>query len=224
MISMALQTPAQSDQWTFRRIIGATLVLVLIAFCFWLLYRFNQVVFILLISIVMGTVTRPVVSWLYSPGVPRIAGVFLVYVVLLTLLISFVLMIFPLIVEQWSTIAAAVPDYYQSLQTWILKNPNQMIASLGEFLPAKLPGLDPVQQTGEEILASAGQALGYVGMAAQVIFIAIAVLLLVFHWTLDGPRTIRSLLLMVPQLQREGISELVTAMESKVGSYIAGQA
>jgi len=221
---LALQTPAQSDQWTFRRIIGATLVLVLIAFCFWLLYRFNQVVFILLISIVMGTVIRPLVSWLYSHGVPRIAGVILVYVVLLALLVSFVLMLFPLIVEQWATIAAAVPDYYQSLHSWLLNNPNQIIAGLGEFLPAALPGSQPVQQSGEEILASAGQALGYVGLVAQVIFIAIAVLLLAFHWTLDGPRIVRSLLLMVPLIQREKISELVTAMESKVGSYIAGQA
>jgi len=172
----------------------------------------------------MGTVIRPLVSWLYSHGVPRIAGVILVYVVLLAVLVSFVLMLFPLIVEQWATIAAAVPDYYQSLHSWLLNNPNQIIAGLGEFLPAALPGSQPVQQSGEEILASAGQALGYVGLVAQVIFIAIAVLLLAFHWTLDGPRIVRSLLLMVPLIQREKISELVTAMESKVGSYIAGQA
>ena len=87
-----------------------------------------------------------------------------------------------------------------------------------------LPSLNPrTQQTGPEVMASAGQALGYVTSAAKVIFIAIAILVLAFYWTLDGPRTIQSLLLLVPQDQRESISELISAMETKVGFYIAGQ-
>ena len=220
---MALQTPSTPFQWSFRRVMGATLVLVLVALGFWLLYRFNQVVFILFAAIVMGTVIRPVVTWLNRRGLPRMAGVILVYFVLLALLIGFVLLLFPLVVEQSATIAAAVPGYYQSLRDWMINNPNQLILSFSEFLPASLPSLEPVQQTGEQVLASAGQALGYVGTAAKVIFIATAILLLALHWTLDGPRTIQSLLLLVPASRREGISELITSMESKVGFYIAGQ-
>lgn len=201
----------------------ATLVLVSVALSFWLLYRFSQVVFILFIAIVIGTVIRPVVAWLYSRGVPRIAGVILVYLLLLALLISFVLLLFPLIVEQGTTIAAAVPGYYQGLREWMVNYPNPWIGRLSEFLPATLPGLEPIQQTGEQMLASAGQALGYVASAAKVILLATAILLLAFHWTLDGPRTIQSLLLLVPSGQRESISELISAMETKVGFYIAGQ-
>ena len=133
------------------------------------------------------------------------------------------LLLFPLIVEQGTTIAAAVPGYYQSLRGWMAINPNQLIVRLSEFLPATLPGLEPIQQTGQQMLASAGQALGYVASVAKVIFIATAILLLAFHWTLDGPRTIQSLLLLVPKGQRESISELISAMETKVGFYIAGQ-
>ncbi|HLA97427.1 MAG TPA: AI-2E family transporter [Anaerolineales bacterium] len=220
---MALHPPPQPYQWTFRRVMWATLVLVFVALSFWLLYRFNQVVFILFIAIVMGTVIRPVVAWLHRRGLPRIAGVILVYLVLLALLISFVLLLFPLIVEQGTTITTAVPGYYQSLREWMVNYPNQWIVRLSEFLPATLPGLEPVQQTGEQMLASAGQALGYVALAAKVIFMATAILLLAFHWTLDGPRTIQSLLLLVPKGQRESISDLIAAMETKVGSYIAGQ-
>jgi predicted PurR-regulated permease PerM len=201
----------------------ATLVLVFVALSFWLLYRFNQVVFIVFIAIVMGTVIRPAVTWLHRRGLPRIAGVILVYLLLLALLISFVLLLFPLIVEQGTTIAAAVPGYYQSLREWMVNYPNQLIVRLSEFLPATLPGLEPVQQTGQQMLASAGKALGYVISAANIIFTATAVLLLAFHWTLDGPRTIRSLLLLLPKDQRESSSELISAMETKVGSYIVGQ-
>ena len=202
---------------------GATLVLVLVVASFWLLYRFNQVVFILFVSILIGTVIRPIVAWLNWRGLPRMAGVILVYFVLLALLIGFGLLLFPLLVEQGTTIAAAVPGYYQSLREWMVNYPNQLIVQLSEYLPATLPSLKPVQQTGEQVLASAGQALGYVGSAAKVIFLATAILLLALHWTLDGPRTIQSLLLLVPVSRREGISELISAMESKVGFYIAGQ-
>jgi len=213
----------QQYDWTFRRVVWATLVLVFIALSFWLLYRFNQVVFILFIAIVMGTVIRPAVAWLHRRGLSRIAGVLLVYLLILALLIGFVLLLFPLIVEQSITIAATVPGYYQNLREWMVNYPNQWIVRLSEFLPATLSGKAPVQQTGQQILASAGQALGYVALAAKVIFMAIIILVLAFYWTLDGPRTIQSLLLLVPMGQRESIRELISDMETKVGFYIAGQ-
>ena len=220
---MALHPPSLPYQWTFRRVMWATLVLVFVALSFWLLYRFFQVVFILFIAIVVGTVIRPAVAWLQRRGLPRMAGGILVYLLLLALLIGFVLLLFPLIVEQGTTIAAAVPGYYQSLREWMVNYPNQMIVRLGEFLPAALPGLESIQQTGQQMLDSAEQAWGYVTSAAKVTFIATAFLLLAFTWTLEGPRNIQSLLQLVPKGQRQNISELISAMETKVGSYIAGQ-
>ncbi|OGO14062.1 MAG: hypothetical protein A2Y53_03420, partial [Chloroflexi bacterium RBG_16_47_49] len=220
---MTIQQPSLPYQWTYRRVMWATLVLVFVALSFWLLYRFNQVVFILFIAIVMGTVIRPVVTWLYRRGLPRIAGVILVYLILLALLISFALLLFPLLVEQGTTIAAAVPGYYQSLREWLASFPNLLIVRLSGFLPTTLPSLQPIQQTAQQMLASAGQVLGYVSLAAKAIFIAIVILLLAFHWTLDGPRIIQSLLPLVSKDQREGIRELISAMETKIGSYLAGQ-
>ena len=202
----------------------ATLVLVFVACSFWLLYRFNQVIFILFVAIVIGTVIRPVVTWLHQRGLPQTAGIILVFLVLLALLIGFGLLLFPLIVEQGTTIAAAVAGYYQSLRDWMVHTPNQLIVRLSAFLPPTLPKLEVTQQTGQQMLASAGQAFGYVGSAAWAIFLATAFLLLVFRWTIDGPRTIQSLLLLVPKGHREGVGELISTMETKVGFYIAGQA
>jgi predicted PurR-regulated permease PerM len=60
--------------------------------------------------------------------------------------------------------------------------------------------------------------------AANIIFGGMVLLLLGFYWTLDGPRIIQSFLPLVPTGQRESIGELISAMETKVGFYIAGQA
>ena len=222
---MTLPPALQPYDWTFRRVVWATLVLISVLLGFWLLYRFYQVVFILFIAIVIGTVIRPAVSWLHQRKLPKTAGVVLVYLLLLVLLAGFLLLLFPLIVEQSTTIGAAVPGYYQDLREWMVKYPNQFIERLSEFLPATMPSLTSgtTQQMGQDVMASAGQALGYLTLAARVVFAAMVILVLAFYWTLEGPRIIQSFLLFVPQDQRESISELISAMETKVGSYIAGQ-
>jgi predicted PurR-regulated permease PerM len=220
---MTTVLPEQQYNWTFWRVVWATLVLACLALGFWLLYRFNQVVFILFIAIVIGTILRPVVIWLNQRGLPQRVGVILVYLLLLALLVGFVLLLAPLIVEQGTTITAALPEYYQNLRQGIIDNPNPMVRSLRTVLPITLSWPAPVQQTGQELLDSAGQVLGYLALAANSVFTVVAILLLSFYWTLDGPRLIRSGLLLARAGRREGIRELVSAMEEKVGAYIAGQ-
>lgn len=172
---------------------------------------------------VIGTVIRPAVAWLHQRGLPQTAGVILVYLLVFLLLTSFLLLLFPLISEQGTMIAAAMPDYYQNLRAWLVNHPHQFLVGLSEFLPAVLPNLSPVQQTEQEMMASAGQVAGYVTWVVKVIFTAIILLVLAFYWTLEGPRIIKSFLLVVPQMQRESISDLFSAMESKVGLYMVGQ-
>jgi predicted PurR-regulated permease PerM len=221
---MTVNNPvSQPYNWTFRRVVWATLVLISVILGFWLLYRFSQVIFILFITIVIGTVIRPAVSWLHQRGLPQQAGIILVYILLLLLFTGFLLLLFPLISAQGTTIAAAMPGYYQNLREWVGSHPNQFLAGLNEFLPAALPNIRPVEQTGQEMMDSAGQVASYIILVAKVIFTAIIILALAFYWTLEGPKIIKSFLLFIPQTHRESISELIAAMESKVGFYMVGQ-
>ena len=209
--------------WTFRRVVWATLIFVFVAISFWLLFRFSQVLLIFFISLIVGTVIRPGSTWLYSHGVPRILGIILIYLLLFTLVIGSLLLLFPLIAEQTGTIVASFPDYYTSLRNLLLNSPSPLIARMGLFLPSTLPVLEPVQRTGQEALASAEQALGYIIMATNAIFITTVIFLLSFHWTLSGSRMIQSTALLFPTGQRERVRELVGAMETKLTAFIAGQ-
>jgi predicted PurR-regulated permease PerM len=219
---MDINPPA--PEWTFRQVVSATLTLALVAITFWLLYLFNEVVFILFVAVVIGTVIRPVVVWLYHRGVPRMAGVILVYLALLALLVGFLLLLFPLVAEQGLAIAATLPGNYQSLHAWMVNNSNSLIVSLGGFLPLTYAGLSTVQLTGQGILNSAGQALGVVNGLIQFAFYAAIILILAFHWTLDGPRSVQSLLALLPPDERQSSQALIVAMEGKVSGYVAGQA
>lgn len=221
---MELHPRPQPNPWNFRRVMWATLVVLLVALGFWLLYRFSGVIFILFIAIVIGTVIRPVVNRLHRVGLPRIAGVLVVYLLLLALLIGFVLLLFPLIVEQGTTIAAGLPGEYEDLRQSMVDSPSPLIVRFSAFVPEALPGLEPSPQSGQQMRASAQQAWGYLTSAGTVVFVVAVILLLAFHWTLDGPRSIQSLLRLMPSGQREGLGELIAAMETKAGAYVAGQA
>lgn len=211
------------DNWTFRRVVAAVLSLVVLALGFWLLFRFYQVIFILFISIVIGTVIRPAVVWFHQKGIPQSAAAILVYLLFFALIVLFVLILLPLVIKQGTSIAAAVPEYYQSLRTWVVENTNPFLTRLGDFLPPVLPNQGTEQQTGEQILLTAGQAFEYLSTAANSSLIFIAVLLLSFQWTINGPATIQTLSLLISREKRENMSDLVSDMEKKLVAYVGGQ-
>ncbi len=122
-------------EWTFRRVVGATLVFSLVAFCFWLIFRFYQVVFILFIAVVIGTVLRPLANWLSQRGISRMASVILVYLAILLLIAGFLWLLFPVIFKQGATILGEVPAYYQGLRAWLVNSPSELFHRLGAYLP-----------------------------------------------------------------------------------------
>ena len=220
---MEIQHTTQLDQWTFRRVVIATLALMGVGLGFWLLYRFYQVLFILFVAIILGTVIRPIATWLNRRGLSKVGGVVAVYVLLFALLTGFLLLLFPLVFDQGSAVVKDIPDYYQDLRTWVENSPNQLISSFSQYLPEVIPGFEISIQTDIEMLASAETALSYISSLFKVFFIMLVTLLLSYHWTLNGKRTIESLLILFPKNKREEHSEMIAAIESKIGYFIAGQ-
>ena len=49
------------------------------------------------------------------------------------------------------------------------------------------------------------------------------VVLLAFYWSLQGDRTVRWLLLLLPATRRDGVRDTISEIEAKVGAYLRGQ-
>ena len=220
---MEIQPTIQQNEWTLRRIVVVTLALMGVGLGFWLLYRFYQVLFILFVAVILGTIIRPIATWLNRRGLSKVGGVIAVYVLLFALLTGFLLLLFPLVFDQGTAIVKDIPDYYQDLRTWVENSPNQLIGSFSQYLPEVIPGFEIAIQTDIEMLASAETALSYISSLFKVFFIMLVTLLLSYHWTLNGKRTIESLLILFPKNKREEHSEMIAAIESKIGYFIAGQ-
>ncbi len=212
-----------NDNWTFRRIVWATLITLLVVFCFWLFYRFYKVAFTLFIAVVIGTVIRPLVLWMSRHHIHQAIGIILVFIIFIGLLTGFIFLLYPLIVDQSATIIASVQGYYISLREWMLQNSNTLLTLTGSFLPEKIPSLTPLQPTGQQILASAEQVIGYISSTFTVVFTGLSFILFVFYWTINGPKTLQSIINLLPKQNRESILEIITAIEAKLGYFIGGQ-
>lgn len=220
---MGKNTSSQLNQWSFRCVMKATLVLVGIALCFWLLYRFYEVVFIVTIAIILGTVIRPIVNWLYTHKFSKTSGVILVYVAALLLTLGFIISVVPLVSEHGYMILDNIPNYYQNIRTWMENSSNTLILTLSETFPSEIPSFKSIRLRGNELKTTAEQALEYIITISEGSFVLIGVLIITFYWTLDGQRIIRSILFLLPKTARSKISKLITTIELKTGYFMLGK-
>ena len=87
--------------WTTRRVILATLVVLLVVVGFLLLFRFRTIILIVFAGVVVSMAMAPAVDRLQRHRLPRSVSVIVIYLVLLVLLIGFIVLLVPPIVEQF---------------------------------------------------------------------------------------------------------------------------
>ncbi len=220
--------PEPFADWTTRRVITATLVVLATAAGFWLLFRFYMTVFLFLVAVMLGIATKPAVAWLQKRGVRPQIGVILIYLALFGVLALFLMLVAPLLAEQATALVDKLPELYRNLRQALILSDNRFIQRVALGLPItvtiSMPSAAGPPAGGDVGAAPAmGQVLGIVGGAAQGVFILIAILVLAFFWVQEGEVLVRRLLLLLPVEKREAARNLYTELEGKVGAYFRGQ-
>lgn len=218
------KTPFQLPAWPPSQVVAATLLVLAVILGFWLLIREQLVLFSLFQAIVISTAINPAVDWLHRRGLPRAAGVLVVYVALLAVFVTVLLLVAPLIAEQGATIAQRFGNLYDTFIGTMRLSPSRLIRRLAWRLPADVPPVVPAPAADPEAqtMDTVARALAAVGVVGDGLFVFVAVLLLAFYWTLERERVLRFILLLVPRTRRDDVRELVEAAEDKVGAYIRG--
>ena len=207
-----------------RRTILSTIAVVALILALWFLFRFRIAVLLLFIAIFLSTAMEPAVAWLNKRGLPRPAGVGLVYSLLLVLIIAFLLIIAPLLAEQGARIASAIPAAYDHVRLEMMQRPNVLLLRLGSELPEDLPLNGPAIRSEAETAAVLNETWRYLLLTGQVLFGIILTLIMAFYWTLDGERIKRGLILILPRERREGGRSLIQEMEEMLARYTSGLA
>ncbi|MFN8489380.1 MAG: AI-2E family transporter [Caldilineaceae bacterium] len=211
-------------QWTARRIALATFTALGVACIFLLLYRFYMVVFIFFVAITLQIALRPAVAWLERRGIRQDLAIMLVYALLLVGIGGFIWLGVPLLINQISTVLQHLPEYYQNLRQYLLKNPSQLLHTLAASLPAQLSLSSVAASANSSTSDPITPAWTFIKTFNYAIFVFIVVLMLAFYWTLEGELITRRALLLAPLNQRDELRALLTEMETKVGAYFRGEA
>ncbi len=188
--------------------------------CFWLLWRFQGVLLLLMTAVILSTAVNPGVLWLEKRGIPKPAGIVLIFGLVggfCALLIAYSL---PVLAEQGAAIGQNLAEGYQSLYDSLQRLPNILLNRLLLVLPHELPGFGgggEITLPAHDVAQPEGN--GLLRGLLQVMVVAI----LTFYWTLEGGRLKQAAFLLVPLPKRDEARELVQEIETKVSAYLLGQ-
>lgn len=113
-----------------RQLVVWTLAVTAVLVSFWLLWRFQDVLLLLVTAVILSTAIQPGVIWLEKRGVPKPAGILLIFTfvgLFLALLIWYSL---PVLAEQSTAIVQNLGDGYQSMRQSLQRLPNILLRRL----------------------------------------------------------------------------------------------
>jgi predicted PurR-regulated permease PerM len=225
MQTAPVSTSAERERrWYPRRVIVATLLVLLVTLGFYLLYLFSNVLFVLFVAAVLATALRPAVLWLERYHIPPSLGTLLLFAAFGAFTVGLIALLAPILITQVSAIVGDLPSYYASFRDQVRRIPIWFVRDLAARLPAELPAATQTPPAGEEQVTAVAQAISYVRAGGWSVFGGIAIALITFFWIVDREQIVRAGLLIVPVDRRDAAHETWDTLEEKVGAFIRGQA
>jgi predicted PurR-regulated permease PerM len=207
---------AAHPNWNGRRILFANLVVLGVAACFALLFRFAAALFILFVGVSLGMAVKPGVEWMRRRGLRRWGGALAIYAGLGCVCAGVLTLAVPVVAQQTETLVARAPHHFDRLRADLLASESHTLQRIAWYLPSAgehngAPAIDvkSVLDTG--------------GAVSRNLFTLVAVLLIGFYWTLEGDRRMRALVLFAPFDRRRSIRGFISEVERTVGAYLRGQ-
>ena len=211
------------SDWTPRRVILGTLVVLLVVIGFLLVYRFRVVIVSVFSGIVVSMAMAPGVDWLHRHRLPRAVSVILIYLVLLVLVIGFIVLLVPPIVDQLSAAVPQIESYYRDLKVALVNSPLLVIRQIAAQMPAQINLTPTASAATGEAFNAVGQALNTTGSILSGLFTLTAILLIGFYWTLESETVLRTVLRPLSNERRESAHAMLQEIGTRVGGYVRGQ-
>ena len=210
------------DLHSSQRVIASTLVVAAIVMGFGVAYQLSDILFLLFVGIVLATALEPVINALRRRRVGQMFAVGTVYACLVLVLAVLIAIGTPYVVNQARELVSEVPHASQQAQQWLAGAGNVLWASVARRIVAEFSSSGAPTEL-EQSLATVGQTASYLAIAAHGLVVSCEVVLLAFYWSLQGDRTVRWVLLLLPVSTREAARNTIAEIEGKVGAYLCGQ-
>jgi predicted PurR-regulated permease PerM len=206
--------------WSLARYV---FVVVLVLGAFYLLWRIQEVLLLLLLAILFATAIEPLVNWLRRGPFSRGQGILLVYSALFAILLGLGVLVVPSLVDQVARFVDSVPQQVAALR------PRVEQIEIGPLRALLLRGIEEagpaVRQGLEEPVGTARpeQLVGVGGAFAHTLFSVVTVFLLAYYWLTERAAIKRAVLRFVPSAHARQVNATWLEVEVKLGAWVRGQ-
>lgn len=191
-----------------------------------LLWQLQNLVVVLMISIVLAATLAPVIQTVESLHLPRWLAVLVVYISLIGAAATVTIVVGPTIIDQIQRILSALPGYAAALTNAL----EQMIMQLGLTQPEDLGMVNQILdlqaltawtfRSGQQlILRSVDLTRGLLGG----VFDLLLALILSAYMLSDSERLLQGLVALFPQPWEQRLKEQVHPVSRRMGAYIQGR-
>jgi predicted PurR-regulated permease PerM len=214
---------AGGDLW--RRIGAIAGAIALAAFAFWLARHIPRTISIFVIAAFIAFGVQPIAVRL-ERRMPKPLAISIVFFGLLIVVAIFLVIVVPLAISQTQLLAANIPSYATTAQSWLLSAGT----SLNQHFPTlKIPtsGLNVGKIGGAQLssmLTTTLASLGTIAVnTATGFFIAFSAIILSFFFLLNDTQIAEGFASMFPPRQRQTARKLAAEVTALFGNYISGQ-
>ena len=198
----------------------------------WLFLLIADSVRIIWMPLVFGAglvfLLNPFVNFLVRIRIPRVAGTFLAFFVMAGLLVAAGFLLVPLVRQQATEFATALPDLYGTVVIWLEDIGERFGVELAPILTVDNIAAwiqDPANQaTIQEVIGNFGSGAGHLirGVAEGLAVLVLAPLL-ALYMLIDLPRTKKMATELTPPGYREEAVFVARQVTTALGSFVRGQ-
>ncbi|MFG3611504.1 AI-2E family transporter [Rummeliibacillus stabekisii] len=206
-----------------------------ISFIFYPIVVFlRTVVLPVILAVIAYYLLRPILKILVKWKVPKVGGIFLIYIVGIGLISLFVTLIFPFLKEQFMNLIQEFPSYFMQVVHSVqhLLEDSRLSETLAKYnfdLNSVLNNIsnqlnEMVKDASSEIgTGLASGVTGFISTLTGIILAIVTVPFILFYLLKDGENLPNYLLKLLPPRMRKDTAHVLHEADHQISSYIQGQ-
>jgi predicted PurR-regulated permease PerM len=206
------------NRWPPWEVVRAGLVLITLGLTFYLLYRVQEVLFLLILAILLATAIEPLVNRLRRGPFTRGSGVLVVYTLIILAIGIPIYAVAPSLVTQAASFSDTLPDRLQSLLPYADRlQPRPVQAAAVSAIESAIQAVQSPQNPPQDQIVQAGAT------AAHTLLSFFTVFVLAYYWLVERPSIKRAILRTVPVRRARDVNTVWMEVEEKLGGWVRGQ-
>ena len=201
-----------------REIIRVSAVLLGVGLAVYLVFRLQQLLFLIFLALLLATTIEPLVLYLRRGPFGRASGVLAIYTLIIVVIAVPIILVAPNLVSQMDSFTTGLPDRLKALHPLVQGLQPKIVQEIG------LGVLDEATNFVGQSSAPASDTIVAAGTSALLtVFDFLMVFVLAFYWLMERNALKRSVLRAVPRHRAKHVNQTWVELEEKLGAWVRGQ-